>query len=311
MLNQEYKAPDIEEIRQARKRRILINLITVYGDESHDEQKQRVYAVAGIAGTKEQWDKLESSWKKLTHGIPFHATDCETGYDKYKEKSPEENHKLYADLINLLADNKKMWGFGSAIDIQAIKAYIHDDTDYIFHGWCFQQVVMYFAEKVAKKYPGEKVKFIFHKNSETNPATTELYDWLTKLPEWEYKYSPILHPSIEFIWAEEDIGIQAADLIARETMKYCDNFIVGPTERNMRKSIKTLVDSEKYLFQFFSKNEFEYWENQVKKYEKEIDYNDDEYKAWLSGRKLNDNKVNRIRYMIHIDSLNRIEATKS
>ena len=41
--------------------------LTVYGDESHDEQRQRVSAVAGLLGDKSDWDGADQSMARL-HG---------------------------------------------------------------------------------------------------------------------------------------------------------------------------------------------------------------------------------------------------
>jgi hypothetical protein len=39
-------------------------MITVYGDDSSDEQQKRVFAVAALVGRQEVWDSLEPYWKE-------------------------------------------------------------------------------------------------------------------------------------------------------------------------------------------------------------------------------------------------------
>lgn len=95
-------------------------MLSVFGDESSDETGQRTFAVAGVMGTQEEWDKLEIKWIERTKGRFFHGADLETDQGDFKGIPHEENQKLYADLTNLLA-RSNMMGFGSAMDIHAYK----------------------------------------------------------------------------------------------------------------------------------------------------------------------------------------------
>ncbi|MHC1729224.1 MAG: hypothetical protein AB9866_25040 [Syntrophobacteraceae bacterium] len=70
----EFRVPTVEEIREARKKRLILQMLTVYGDESADESSRRVFVVAGVVGTQAEWDNLEPLWLDHTGGIPFHST---------------------------------------------------------------------------------------------------------------------------------------------------------------------------------------------------------------------------------------------
>src|ERR1035437_1693861 len=37
-------------------------MYSVFGDESHDEKRQRVFAVAGLFGSHEDWAQIEARW---------------------------------------------------------------------------------------------------------------------------------------------------------------------------------------------------------------------------------------------------------
>ena len=69
-----FRAPTVEEIIQARKREFVTIVLSVFGDESTDQTARRVFTVAGIAGTQEEWDALEPVWIKRTGGRAFHAS---------------------------------------------------------------------------------------------------------------------------------------------------------------------------------------------------------------------------------------------
>jgi hypothetical protein len=95
-------------------------MLLVYGDESMDETKQRVCAVAGIIGTEEQWNALAWKWARRTNGVPFHGNHCESDRGDYLGRPHWENQALYRDLAILLADSG-LAGYGQSIDLIARK----------------------------------------------------------------------------------------------------------------------------------------------------------------------------------------------
>ena len=66
--------------------RLVAIMLLVYGDESMDETKQRVCAVAGIIGTEDQWKALEWRWTHRTNGVPFHGNDCDSDQGDYANR---------------------------------------------------------------------------------------------------------------------------------------------------------------------------------------------------------------------------------
>lgn len=68
---------NLDQIKLSRRKR-RVAVVTVYGDESSDETHKRVYAVAGLFGSQEQWDALELKWLARTGGKIFHGADCES-----------------------------------------------------------------------------------------------------------------------------------------------------------------------------------------------------------------------------------------
>src|SRR5688500_5276399 len=91
----------------------------MYGDESADEAKERVVAVAGVVGHEDEWQDGIRKWLRITRGLPFHATDLESAHDKTAE--PEKHAadlKLYRDLTVSLRENHLV-GFAVALDLQA------------------------------------------------------------------------------------------------------------------------------------------------------------------------------------------------
>ncbi len=100
------------------KSQSVVVMLFAYGDESMDETKQRVCAVAGLIGTEEQWNGLEWKWTQRTNGVPFHGNDCDSDQGDYESRPHWENKALYRDLTILLA-NSGLAGYGQAIDLMA------------------------------------------------------------------------------------------------------------------------------------------------------------------------------------------------
>lgn len=294
-------AKEIENIRQARRKRVIVFMLTVFGDESHDETQQRVFAVAGIMGTQEEWDALTPAWLSRTGGTPFHASDCEADREEYREISHEKNLKLYADLVKILLKTNLM-GFAAVMDLMAHNDLFPDVVKNIPYHICFQRVVMWFARMGHLSVPQQRVKFTFDRNSINNASSVVLFEAMEKDPSWEHaKYLD----EISFAKRLDTVGIQAADLLAREAMKYCDNFFVGLSDRPVRKPIKEFSDSHKYYFDFYSRGYFQAYKDQFEELAKESGFNVEDYRMWLLQNKLKDNLTNRHRYLLYLAITNK------
>lgn len=286
----------IESLREARKKKVLIKMLSVFGDESSDESGQRTFAIAGIMGTQEEWDALEVKWLKRTGGKIFHATDCESGYGDYKDIPKEIRLKEYKDLTKILAESPMM-GFGVAMDIQAYKRLFPEGLAVAPYFSCFVRVILYFARMASRYVPQHsKVDYIFDRNSETNFVSVSLVEYFTKLTEYDYSsfVGRIAFDSIE------TTGIQIVDLLARETMKHMDNQI-GLVKRPMRQSMASLIKTGRFDFRW---NDEQYWEDfrsRVEDIEKDIGMRD--YHKWLVEQNCLDNPENRTRYLFYVDSL--------
>src|SRR5277367_1031953 len=70
----------LSRARPSRGSRFEIVIYNVYGDESSDEKKQRVFAVAGLIGDEVQWEDFKEKWVDLMGGQEFHATEFESRF---------------------------------------------------------------------------------------------------------------------------------------------------------------------------------------------------------------------------------------
>jgi hypothetical protein len=274
--------------------RLVVEVLSVFGDESYDEKEQRVFAVSGIAGTQEEWDTLEPVWISRTGGKAFHAADCEAGRGDYNGISHKENLNLYADLIKMLV-RTNMIGFAAVVDLKVYNELFPDVVDNQPYHICFHAVVEHFAEIAYFPQHRQKVKFTFDRNSRTLSSSSYLYEYLATTSDW--KYAECLD-EISFS-TRNNIGIQAADLIAREAMKHYDNVVVGPTKRPIRKSMQALLSTGRYTFTPYSRKYFSYLKENDEYVQKKAEFTKDDYVQWILKNKLADNVGNRSKFLLH------------
>jgi hypothetical protein len=224
-------------------------MLFVYGDESMDERKQRVCAVAGIVGAEDSWRDLESKWIARTGGIPFHAKECDSDQGDYADKQHAENKALYKDLAILMAE-ANLAGFGVAIDLIAQQRVWPDALDISYYK-AFLHVLLK-MKKVAD-YFGENLQFTFDSRLESEHNAALLYD---SIREDEPGCLERFASKVSFQFSKDNPRIQVADLFARETMKALDN-IIGPTKRGDRKSWLALHGSGKYLIEAYGNDWFD------------------------------------------------------
>jgi hypothetical protein len=196
-------------LREGRKQAKVIFVLSAFGDESSDASHQRVFAVAALFGEQRQWDDLEIKWRaRLPAGVDFHAADCECDQGSFAKFNHQENKALYKDLTHILAKSG-VQGYGVAIDLVGQTKFMGPLLPESAYYKCFAEVVLFFTHGAAFYIPREQVKFTFDRRLETQYNATELYDYLSKMPEWEdHEY---LHEEIGFA-SRKSVGVQAADL---------------------------------------------------------------------------------------------------
>lgn len=227
-------------------------MLSAYGDESSDETKQRVFAIGGLFGTREQWVTIRKQWRVLTGGHIFHATDCDTDQgDLYPKNNHRKNKELYAALTRLIAGSGLI-GQGVAVDLQAFKDLPLVPLDENPYYICFHAVLIALASHSQYCIPRDRIKFTFDRNQQIEYNAAALYDHMINDDDTEgFEYIKLMHDELGFA-TRKTIGIQAADLIAREAMKTLDNQI-GPVSRPARISTKVLWESGRVKFRIFDR----------------------------------------------------------
>jgi hypothetical protein len=211
-------------------------MLIAFFDDSSDPKKERFCAAGGLFTSDTVWERFEVEWRDATRGLsgPFHATDCECGYDEFVHWSKTKRDGLMATLTALIR-RFDIGAFGSAVSVadyfSIFPASKKHDPFYLCIASCIANVaaIAYVGSEHVRPYGllPMGVKFWIERNVETAARTTEIYDGIKSLKGWRPArlMEGITHGG------KNVIGLQAADLMAREVFKHYDNHGVRPVRK--------------------------------------------------------------------------------
>ncbi len=263
-------------------------MLSVFGDESADGAKQRVFAVAGVIGSEDMWQQLEAEWITRTNGTPFHARDCDSDQEDYANVPHAENKALYRELVIMLA-NSGLGGWGFAIDLAAQRRVFPDAPDISYYKG-FLEVLQ--AMRNCAFNNQETVKFTFDMRRESEHNAGLLYGMFREMPEW----SQVMFSEVSFACSRDQPRLQAADLFAREAMKLFDNSF-GPIKREPRKSWLALRDTGRFHVEAISDDWFQDLKKQMPAMEQARGQSRSDYVLWLKQHKQQHSTTNLFRYI--------------
>jgi hypothetical protein len=269
--------------------------LMVYADESFDGGKERVAAVAGLIGTETEWVALESAWVERTDGKEFHANKCETEFARDPDPDKHRaNLRLYADLANIVADSK-IRGYGPSFDIASyLENFPGANPEYgFYHG--FTGLLKRFGNIALTDR--KQVEFTFDNRQGMEYNMNLLYEGFIGSSGW--KGTGIFFSNKINFDTRKNPRIQAADLIAREAMKFLDNY-VGPVRRTHRESLKVLAN-HRIQFDAFEGPYFKDFRAKMPELEKRMRMNVADYHAWLLKSKQPHNESSLFRFIKHLD----------
>lgn len=260
--------------------------LSVFADESADGKSERVFAVAGVIGPEDIWERVETEWTTRTGDVPFHATDCDTDRGDYASTDHATNKSLYRDLTTLLAESG-LAGWGFAIDLAAQRR-VFPGALYLAYYKCFIEVIQ--AMTNCARNNRESVQFTFDARRESEHNAGLLYRMFHDSPGWKESHLA----GVSFQSSRDQPRIQVADLFARETMKVLDNVIV---KRKPRKSWLALYGTGSFHVEAIGEEWFLSLKSAMPTLERRMGMSWDEYPEWLGKYGLHDNTTNRFRYM--------------
>jgi hypothetical protein len=261
-------------------------MLSVFGDESHDPTKARVFAVAGLLGDGNQWASFRQEWNARLNRLIFHAADCESGYGHFRGMPETERHRLHRDLTRMVAESGLI-GYGHVIDLAGCRAaapeVLNDFPDMPYYD-CFLKTVIKLSDFASHFIPRDRVVFTFDQHKKTQYNAGLLYEWITA-------HKPDNAEKVSFASRAEP-GVQAADLWARELMKRCDTHLFNDRAR-ARPQWNILMGTKRFQFHFTLGRELAQTLDETPLL---AGLNPADYEQWRSENKLVDNLSNRFRY---------------
>jgi hypothetical protein len=278
--------------------------LKLYGDESADETRSRVFAVGAVFGTEDEWALAIREWLRRTRGRKFHANKVESEYarDPATQKH-KDNLALYKDLTTILAESHIV-GLSVALDLASLNRCLPGTPPETAYCKCFTDILRNTAE-MARRLPGEEsestFEYVFDSRLETDGTASQIYQVYRKLPEW--RDTAIFDSKVTFEGGDEP-RLEMADLLAREAMKELDRQITGARPKP-RRSYEALRDAtmggiNKFIFINRDSDYCESWRDQVNGPQGQADRS--AYEKWLidTGNVQNghahDTQANRIRF---------------
>jgi hypothetical protein len=274
-------------------------LLTMVGDESHDEREERVFAVAALMAPEDIWTVSELWWDSILDGETFHSArfESEFAYDKTSDRHPQRLEK-YKRLTQMVATCGVM-GVGVAVDLAAYRDNFPGTPRESAYLKCFTEVIAALVGEVHRFNAGPEgtrfteLRFIFDERRKSQHVAGQMHAALASNLQ-RHDLGLKLH-EIEF-QNRQNSRIQMADLVARETMKVFDNEL-GPTKRPMRKSMEILDQCGRFVFTLLTRD---HWEDMKRKLPEAMERSGldmQTYTAWLGEHRLVDNWSNRIEYV--------------
>jgi hypothetical protein len=275
-------------------------MLSIYGDESHDSSKQRVFVIAGLLGDAVQWAALKLSWAQRTGGKDFHAADCESGFGIYRDTAPEERASLHFDLTRILADSGVI-GWGLGIDLAGCRRAFPDMLPDQIYCSGFLRTIDFLLENANSRTPPASVEIVFDRHPETEHNSGLLFKYASDEGEW--RGQGLLSASIKFA-ARAEIGIQAADLWVREMMKFFDGTLFRK-DYVARRQWTTLMNTRRFGGDLQFAEYFDDMKLKMPALEGQTGMSSAKYGLWLQKKRRQDNQSNRIAYMMEVAAKDR------
>lgn len=249
---------------------IVLHTLKLYGDESADERKERVFVVAGVIGTDDEWAATVLPWVRRTRGRPVHANRIESEFvndpDRQKHKG---NLGLYKDLITVLA-NSPLVGFSVAMDLESMRLCMDDLLPDVAYYKCFSDLLGCVG-RTAEEFNSSnadavRLEFTFDSRIESDGTAGTVYTMFRTQPEWSDV--SIFDTKVSFEGGDAEPRLEIADFLAREGMKELDRKLTH-SNRPPRRSFLALdgarspMGTKKFHFIEYDRRYCEEWRARV------------------------------------------------
>ncbi len=195
-------------------------------DESYDNQKT-LMVVGGWLMEQSQWQQLETDWaacinatnkahrpdQKITR---FHATELNGFKEQFKNWDKPMSVELTASLTEILKRRPSLF-LASAVNMRDMVTVFPETANTMLEsalGLCVKQVMISLGHVVKKNFAPDKLAMAYESGNMDNHANNAFKQIIA-----DKKFKPRgLFTSLSFVTGKP-VGMQAADLIAYESMK--------------------------------------------------------------------------------------------
>ena len=223
-------------------------------DESH--KNSRSFVVAGWMGEERHWKRVEKRWQKAIafenktlpgerkisryHASHMNANDCE-----FKGWENESYRKLrFTKKLLKIVGVSQLSAVAIGLDLDAFLKIFpdRDPPDFgIPYVICIRQL-MYEIAFAMQEWPEDCRVALVHDHGDWDKLALEGYNQLVDDPEWEHRHRFV---SITPLTWKDDVGLQAADLIAYELMRRLDDTLW--TGRDIRIPLKAILEMNNHV----------------------------------------------------------------
>jgi hypothetical protein len=223
---------------------MTMGMLWFYCDESADapQHKPKNYCVAGLLGEERTFAKLERAWVRINtkvgvkryHASPLNARDGE--FSGWTSERSIEYSKRLLDVLKKRGPGLQVTSMGIHADAYR-NIFSEGAQDRFGHPYiaCFKGCLAMIALQMSNLPADWKFSVIFERNKELNEAIVRSF-YLLK--EMDSDIGPRMGTCTPGQW-DENIALQAADLVAYESMRLLKN--KRKDQVKMRHAFKSLT----------------------------------------------------------------------
>jgi hypothetical protein len=238
--------------------------VEFYLDESGSP---RIFVLAGYYATEERWIDFEAKWQEILRDaghergngeiLPFHMTDFEhrqAPFDGWDNQKRIEVISGLLDCINETVDGALIVALPLSLYRTKLPMNSHLKVDHPLHRCnqymaCLYRLYLGVVTLLESNAHIERISFIFDRNKIVSGMVQSVLQHLADtFPELGARIAP---PRFED--KTQCIPLQAADILAYESMKHRDNKVLE-SDRPIRKSYDRLKKSRYLAFDYSEKS---------------------------------------------------------
>lgn len=219
-------------------------------DDSYDNAKT-LMLVGGWLMEESQWKRLESDWdacieatnhahradQKITR---FHASELNGFKGEFKNWDKQMSEAFTGNLITILKERPSLF-VAAAVNMQDMVQVFPQFADTMLDsalGLCIKQIMLSLGKVVRKNFVRDKLEMIFE-SGPWKAHAIQAYGQMVADPKFKDRK---LFTSLSFV-SSQAAGLQAADLIAYESMKRILSVNVKP-DATLRWALKQLLGNK-------------------------------------------------------------------